>query len=193
MLEDIANLSMYVVPKGYNIQKSVYAIDGDFTKGTAPRPDPVPSPAEAVLEAELETGGHKKTDTHKEKEEDTKETKGSAPQPGVVTQPGELEAGKHKEKEKHEAREEDKGREEETNEAPPKHIGPWTPGLVRYAAMTLVVADWENLHEFVECAGATPTEKLANFKKGMARHAVTEVDVVDDITLSFTLVLILHH
>lgn len=158
MLKDIANLSMYVVPKGYNIQKSVYAIDGDFTKGTAPQPEPVPSPAEAVLEAELETGEHEKTDTHKEKEEDTKETK-----------------------------EEDKGTEEETNEAPPKHIGPWTPGLVRYAAMTLVVADWVNLHEFVECAGATPTEKLANFKKGMARHAVTEVNVVDDITMSFTL------
>ena len=59
-------------------------------------------------------------------------------------------------------------------------IGPWTPGLVRYAAMILVVADWEKLHEFVECASATPSEKLAHFKKRMARHGVTEVNVVDE-------------
>jgi DNA mismatch repair ATPase MutL len=51
----------------------------------------------------------------------------------------------------------------------------WTPGAVRHTAMRLVVQDWGTFVHHVECAGQTADEKLANFKKGMARHAVTEV------------------
>ena len=163
----MGDLTMYVVPKGYNIQKSVYAIDADFS---------------------LSQDQHKKTEKHKETEkdkgaeEDTKETKGAVPEPEVVpslpvAQEADLEAGQHKKTEKDMETEVDK----ETRE----DIGPWTPGLVRYAAMLLVVADWEKQHEFVECAGATPSEKLAHFKKGMARHGVTEVNVVDENPVSY--------
>ena len=53
----------------------------------------------------------------------------------------------------------------------------WTPGAVRHTAMRLVVQDWGKYVHQVECAGETPDEKLATFKKGMARHAVTEVRV----------------
>ena len=188
MVKDIADLSMYVVPKGYNIQKSVYAIDVAFSEGTVPQPEQIPLPAEADLEAALETG------EHNEKEEDTKETKGSEPQPGAVTQPGELEAGQHKEKEKHKTREEDTKETKETargkatvgegnskkddqNEGKKTATGNerWTPGVVRYAATQLVEANWNCLHEFVECSGDTSTEKLATFKRGMAKHGVTEV------------------
>ena len=50
-----------------------------------------------------------------------------------------------------------------------------TPGVVRYMATLLIAKNWDTLSEFVECTGATPTEKLATFKKGMAKHGVTEV------------------
>ncbi len=51
----------------------------------------------------------------------------------------------------------------------------WTPGLVRYAAMKLVANNWERLAVHVECAGDTPVAKLAQFKRGMSKHGVTEV------------------
>ena len=51
----------------------------------------------------------------------------------------------------------------------------WTPGLVRYAAMRLVAENWERLAVHVECAGDTPVAKLAQFKRGMSKHGVTEV------------------
>ena len=52
---------------------------------------------------------------------------------------------------------------------------PWTPGVVRYAAMQLVAKNWERLAVHVECAGDTPVAKLAQFKRGMSKHGVTEV------------------
>ena len=70
------------------------------------------------------------------------------------------------------------GRMEATASAdsgPQAEVAQWTPGVLRHAAMQLVIADWANLEVHVENAGDTPTEKLATFKKGMAKHGVTEV------------------
>jgi hypothetical protein len=61
------------------------------------------------------------------------------------------------------------------NIGPQDKVARWTPGALRHAAMQLVIADWSNLEIHVENAGDTPTEKLATFKKGMAKHGVTEV------------------
>jgi len=55
------------------------------------------------------------------------------------------------------------------------NMNPWTPGVVRYAAMQLVAENWERLAVHVECAGDTPIAKLAQFKRGMSKHGVTEV------------------
>ena len=64
-----------------------------------------------------------------------------------------------------------------TDDLPQSNVimNPWTPGVVRYAAMQLVAQNWERLAVHVECAGDTPIAKLAQFKRGMSKHGVTEV------------------
>jgi hypothetical protein len=157
LLKDEPEFSLYVVPAGYNINSSVYAVDNDFASSQDMPKSSVPegnSKKDYKGESQ-ETAREKATVVEGNSKKDD-QNEGKKPAPGNEETDGGM------------------GIQDDTDT-----FVRWTPGVVRYAATHLVEANWDCLHEFVECSGDPSTEKLATFKRGMAKHGVTEVSPIE--------------
>jgi len=164
LLKDEPEFSLYVVPTGYNINSSVYAVDNDLASSQDMPKSSVPE-------------GNSKKDNKGEGQE-------TARQKATVVEGNSKKDDQNLKKNPAPVNEETDGGLGMQDDADiarkgnPDTFVRWTPGVVRYAATQLVEANWDCLHEFVECSGDTSTEKLATFKRGMAKHGVTEVSPI---------------